>query len=312
MIIVTGGAGFIGSNIVKALNERQHRDIVVVDDLSDGTKFVNLVDCEIMDYLDIDEFLKAIIVDTLSTPDIIFHNGACSSTTEQNGKYMLQNNFTMSKELLHFCNRRKVPLIYASSAAVYGDSGNFAEDSQSESPLNIYGYSKLLFDRYVRAHANEYSTQVVGLRYFNVYGPREQHKKNMASVAYHHHMQVQRGENPRLFGEYDGCEAGLQKRDFIHVDDIVEANLWFFQHPEVSGTFNVGTGRAEPFIEIAAAVISFYGKGKIEFVEFPELLKGSYQSYTCADISKLRDAGFDHEFKTVAQGVRAYMEWLNR
>ncbi|ANF56610.1 ADP-glyceromanno-heptose 6-epimerase [Halotalea alkalilenta] len=311
MIVVTGGAGFIGSNIVKGLNDRGRDDIIVVDDLTDGTKFVNLVDCRISDYLDVDEFRAMLREGRLPAIDAVFHQGACSATTEWNGKYMLDNNFTYSKELFHYCQDHRVAFLYASSAATYGASPVFREVPEFERPLNVYGYSKLLFDQYVRAREHALTAQVVGFRYFNVYGPREQHKGSMASVAFHHHQQVRDGQDPKLFGAWDGFEAGMQSRDFIYVGDVVAANLWFLDHPEKSGVFNLGTGRAEPFKAIAETVIDYYGKGDIEYIDFPEQLKGRYQSYTCADIARLREAGFDHSFKTVAEGVRAYLEWLN-
>ena len=317
MIVVTGGAGFIGSNLVKALNARGHDDVLVVDDLSDGTKFMNLADCTLGDYLDKEDFIArvraALNGETSHLPPIeaIFHEGACSDTTEWDGRFMLENNFEYSKVLLHFCQRQHIPFLYASSAATYGGSEVFFEAPEYEKPLNVYGYSKLLFDQYVRARHDDLTSQVVGFRYFNVYGPREQHKGKMASVAYHHHTQISAGENVKLFGAWDGYEAGMQSRDFIYVGDVVDVNLWFLDHPESSGIFNLGTGRAEPFKAIGETVVDYYGRGGIEYIPFPEELKGRYQSYTQADISRLREAGYDREFRTVAQGVREYLEWLN-
>lgn len=323
MIVVTGGAGFIGANLVKALNARGQQDVLVVDDLTDGTKFINLADCSLGDYLDKHEFLRRAqgelrgdTSERLPPIEAIFHEGACSDTTEWDGKFMLENNFEYSKVLFHLCQRRGIPLLYASSAATYGGSDVFFEAPEYEKPLNVYGYSKLLFDQYVRQHWHSLTSQVVGFRYFNVYGPREQHKGKMASVAYHHHTQVGQGQNPRLFGAWDGFEAGMQSRDFVYVGDAVAVNLWFLDHPEHSGIFNLGTGRAEPFKAIAESVIEYYDrtqgiKGQIEYIDFPEELKGRYQSYTRADISRLREVGYDAEFKTVAAGVRAYLEWLN-
>jgi len=317
MIVVTGGAGFIGSNLVKALNARGHDDVLVVDDLSDGTKFMNLADCTLGDYLDKEDFIArvraALNGETSHLPPIeaIFHEGACSDTTEWDGRFMLENNFEYSKVLLHFCQRQHIPFLYASSAATYGGSEVFFEAPEYEKPLNVYGYSKLLFDQYVRARHDDLTSQVVGFRYFNVYGPREQHKGKMASVAYHHHTQISAGENVKLFGAWDGYEAGMQSRDFIYVGDVVDVNLWFLDHPEASGIFNLGTGRAEPFKAIGETVVDYYGRGGIEYIPFPEELKGRYQSYTQADISRLREAGYDREFRTVAQGVREYLEWLN-
>lgn len=317
MIVVTGGAGFIGANLVKALNARGRNDVMVVDDLRDGTKFVNLADCTLADYLDKDDFLAtlkaALRGENVDLPkiDAIFHEGACSDTTEWDGHYMMENNFEYSKVLLNYCEQQRIPFLYASSAATYGGSEVFKEVPECEKPLNVYGYSKLLFDQHVRARWDELTTQVVGFRYFNVYGPREQHKGKMASVAYHHHLQIRNGETLKLFGAYDGYEAGMQSRDFVYVGDVVDVNLWFLDNPGASGIFNLGTGRAEPFKAIGEAVIDFYAKGQIDYIDFPEELKGRYQSYTRADISNLREAGCDIEFKTVAQGVKAYLEWLN-
>ncbi len=317
MIVVTGGAGFIGSNLVKALNQRGHQDVMVVDDLRDGTKFVNLADCTLGDYLDKDDFRRRVEAELrgehsqLPKIEAIFHEGACSDTTEWDGRFMLDNNFEYSKVLLHFCQQRGIPFLYASSAATYGGSEVFMEAPEHEKPLNVYGYSKLLFDQYVRAHRDALRSQVVGFRYFNVYGPREQHKGKMASVAYHHHTQISAGQDVKLFGAWDGYQAGMQSRDFVYVGDVVDVNLWFLDHPEESGIFNLGSGRAEPFKAIGEAVIDYYGRGAIEYIDFPEELKGRYQSYTRADISRLREAGYDREFRTVAEGVREYLEWLN-
>lgn len=314
MIIVTGGAGFIGSNIVKTLNQQGRTNIIIVDDLSDGTKFRNIVDCKIADYWDKDDFLKRIQskTDLPANIEVIFHEGACSATTEWDGKYMMQNNYEYSKSLLHYCLDHSIAFIYASSAATYGDTRQFTESWEYEGPLNVYGYSKWQFDQYVRSLNLSTKTQVVGLRYFNVYGPREQHKGSMASVAFHLHNQLLKGENPKLFEGCDGYENGGQLRDFIYIDDIVAVNLWLFAHPEVQGIFNVGTGRAQTFKDVAEAVIDFHQQGQIEYIPFPEHLKGSYQSYTQADMTKLLAAGYNSPFKTVQQGVALYMEWLSK
>ena len=313
MIIVTGGAGFIGSNIVKTLNQQGRTDIIIVDDLTDGTKFRNIVDCDIADYWDQDDFLNRIQTKTdLPDIDVIFHEGACSSTTEWDGKYMMQNNYEFSKSLLHYCLDQSISFIYASSAATYGTTKQFTENREYEGPLNVYGYSKWQFDQYVRSLNLSNESQVVGLRYFNVYGPREQHKGSMASVAFHLHNQLLNGEDPKLFEGCDGYEDGGQLRDFIYVDDVVAVNLWLFENPQVSGIFNVGTGKAQSFKDVADAVIEFHQKGQIEYIPFPEHLKGSYQSYTQADMNKLREAGYNASFKTVQEGVALYLAWLNR
>jgi ADP-L-glycero-D-manno-heptose 6-epimerase len=311
MIVVTGGAGFIGSNIVKALNAQGYTDIIVVDDLTDGTKFRNLADVVIADYQDKDDFRQRVQQDphALDGVQAVFHQGACSATTEWNGKYMMDNNYTYSQELLAACQRLKIPFLYASSASVYGDGPVFTEGLANEKPLNVYGYSKFLFDQHVRRVLPKAKAPIVGFRYFNVYGPREQHKGSMASVAFHLHQQILKGENPKLFGAYDGYDAGGQSRDFIYVGDVAAANLWAWQSG-VSGVFNLGTGRAQPFRDIAEAVIAYHGKGEITYIDFPEHLKGRYQSFTQADICALRAAGYDEPFSDVATGTKAYLEWL--
>lgn len=310
MIIVTGGAGFIGSNIVKALNDDGYTDILVVDNLKDGTKFVNLVDLNIADYMDKEDFIAGIVAgDDFGDVEAVFHEGACSSTTEWDGKYMMDNNYQYSKELLHYCLDRRIPFLYASSAATYGGrSDNFIEDRQYEKPLNVYGYSKFLFDQYVREILPEAESQICGFRYFNVYGPREGHKGSMASVAFHLNNQILNGENPKLFS---GSENFL--RDFIYVGDVADVNLWFWKNAK-SGIFNCGTGRAESFQAVADAVTGFHSDRQyaLDYIPFPEKLKGRYQAYTQADLTNLRAAGYPGEFKTVAEGVREYMAWLNQ
>ena len=307
MIIVTGGAGMIGSNIIKALNDTGYRDILVVDNLKDGTKFANLVDLDIADYIDKEDFIANIVAgDDLGEIDAVFHEGACSSTTEWDGKYMMDNNYQYSKDLLHYCLDREIPFLYASSAATYGGREEFIEERQFEEPLNVYGYSKFLFDQYVREILPEADSQICGFRYFNVYGPREGHKGSMASVAFHLNSQINRGENPKLF---DGSQNF--KRDFIYVGDVAAVNLWFWKSG-VSGIFNCGTGRAETFQAVADAVVDFHQKGAVENIPFPEKLKGRYQAFTQADLTKLRAAGYDAPFKTVAEGVKEYRAWLNR
>ncbi|MGL4734110.1 MAG: ADP-glyceromanno-heptose 6-epimerase [Enterovibrio sp.] len=314
MIIVTGGAGMIGSNLVQALNKKGITEILVVDDLEDGTKFANLVDLQIADYMDKDDFLSQIMAgDDFGPIEGVFHLGACSATTEWNGKYMMLNNYEYSKELLHYCLEREIPFLYASSAATYGGRDHdFIEEPQYEGALNVYGYSKQLFDNYVRRlwdDADEQGvelSQVTGFRYFNVYGPREQHKGSMASVAFHLNTQIHQGQNLKLFAGSDTF-----KRDFIYVGDACDMNLWFWENGK-SGIFNCGTGRAEPFNAVAQAVIAFHGKGEVEEIPFPDHLKGRYQAFTQADLSKVRAAGYHQEFKTVAEGVAQYMALLNK
>lgn len=313
MIVVTGGAGFIGSNIVRALNRRGHDDIVVVDDLGDGTRFRNIADLDIADYLDKDEFAGLLEGKRrVRRPDAIFHEGACSDTTEWDGRFMMRNNYSYSKQLLHYCLGQKVPFIYASSASVYGAGKEFSEDPGNSSPLNMYAYSKHLLDVYVRRVLQKAGSPVVGLRYFNVYGPREQHKGKMASVAYHFDRQVTATGIARLFAGDETYGNGEQRRDFVYVDDIASVNLWFLDNPSVSGIYNVGTGRSQTFNDVANAVIDFHGRGKIEYVPFPDELAGRYQNYTEADIRALRNAGYAAPFLTVGEGVRQYLSWLHR
>jgi ADP-L-glycero-D-manno-heptose 6-epimerase len=317
MIIVTGGAGFIGSNLVKALNEQGRSDVIVVDDLSDGKQFYNISDCDIADYLDKNEFLARVKADDgiLDDVEAIFHQGACSATTEWDGKFMMANNYEYSKVLLHACLAKGIQFLYASSASVYGGSEVFKEAREHEKPLNVYGYSKWQFDQYVRRLQSTFASQVVGFRYFNVYGPREQHKGSMASVAFHFNNQLQDNGVCKLFGGSDGYGDGEQRRDFVFIDDVVKVNLWFWQNADKSGIFNLGTGRCQSFNDVADAVLAWHAtnglNGRKEYVPFPEHLKGAYQSFTEADISALRAVGYDAPFATVEQGVSAYMDWLN-
>ena len=314
MYIVTGGAGFIGSNLVRALNAASGNDVVVVDDLSDGHKFTNLVNLSIADYLDMDEFAARLDSDAgfLDAIDAVFHQGACSATTEWDGRYMMQNNYSYSRHVLHRCLERKIPLIYASSAAVYGGSQAFNEVPENESPLNVYGYSKLLFDQYVRRIDLAVDQQVAGLRYFNIYGPNEQHKGSMASVAFHFHNQVLKDGSVRLFEGSGGFGDGEQRRDFVYVQDVCALNLWFLEHRDVSGVFNVGTGKAQTFNEVADAVIDWHGQGQKEYIPFPEHLRGAYQSFTQADLRNLRAVGCDVGFRDVASGVRDYLDTITQ
>ncbi len=334
-IIVTGAAGFIGCNIIKGLNARGYDDIIAVDDLTQGDKFRNLVDLRIADYVDHGQFYNAFSQGEYGRVEAVFHEGACSDTTEIDGKFMLANNYSVSCELLKACQQQGSRLLYASSAATYGGSTRFRELPEHERPLNVYGYSKLLFDQYVRRtilNADDgarpkTAQQVVGFRYFNVYGPHEQHKGRMASVAFHQFHQFCDEGRVKLFGDYGGYGAGEQMRDFVFVDDVVAVNLWFYDNPEKSGIFNLGSGRAQPFNEVALSVVNSISvlkneapvslaaaveNGLIQYVPFPETLRGKYQSYTQADLSTLRESGCPHVFCDVATGVAQYINWLHR
>jgi ADP-L-glycero-D-manno-heptose 6-epimerase len=328
-IVVTGAAGFIGSNIVRGLNARGVDHVIAVDDLTQGDKFRNLADLKIADYLDADQFYARFADGAFGKVDAVFHEGACSDTMEQDGKYMMANNYTLSTELFNACQQRGTRLLYASSAATYGGSATFREEPAFELPLNVYGYSKLLFDQRMRLECGtdfkRSRRQVVGFRYFNVYGPHEQHKARMASVAFHQFHQFQNEGRVKLFGDYGGFAGGAQSRDFVFIDDVVAVNLWFFDNPEKSGIFNLGTGRAQPFNEVALTVVNTLREragqpqlslseavvaGLIEYVPFPDALRGKYQSYTQADLGALRATGCEHAFADVQSGVGQYVNWL--
>jgi len=329
-IVVTGAAGFIGSRIIAGLNARGITDIIAVDELTQGDKFRNLADLKIADYVDADVFYGAFANRAYGHVEAVFHEGACSDTMELDGKYMMENNFETSKRLFHAAQAQGTRLLYASSAATYGGSDTFKEEPAFEAPLNVYGYSKLLFDQVMRrelgAQLQEAKTQVVGFRYFNVYGPHEQHKGRMASVAYHQFHQFKAEGRVKLFGEYGGYAQGAQMRDFVFVDDVVAVNLWFFDHPAQSGIFNLGSGRAQPFNDVACAVVNtlraqdghvplaletIAAMGLIEYIPFPDALRGKYQCYTQADLGALRATGCDHAFADVASGVGKYVQWMS-
>jgi len=314
MIVVTGGAGFIGSNVVRALNHIGETDILVVDDLSDGHKFVNLAPYQISDYLDKTAFLNLIQQNHKFQRDIthIFHLGACSSTTEWDGKMMMENNYEYSKVLLHYAMTHNIPFIYASSAAVYGAHTQFSVDPINERPLNVYGYSKLQFDNYVRRLLPHAKSQIVGLRYFNVYGPHEQHKGSMASVAYHLYHQARKDGIIKLFGAYGGYGDGEQRRDFVWVEDVATIHLWFKQHPMHSGIFNLGTGQSQPFNAIAEVILSELPETRLHYIPLPDHLRGCYQSFTEADMSGLRALGCNHVFTDVTEGTLQYVRWLQQ
>jgi len=314
MIIVTGGAGFIGSNLIRTLNERGERNILLVDNLSNGRKMHNIADLDIADYIDKKDFIERLgTANFFNHTQAVFHQGACSATTEWDGQYVMMNNYEFSKRLLNWCLFKRIPFLYASSASVYGNGLNgFRVDRSCERPINMYAYSKFQFDQYVRLKLPKAQSQVAGFRYFNVYGPREQHKGQMSSTAYHFNQQISEQKIARLFTGCDGFADGEQQRDFVHVDDVVDVNLWFLEHQDQRGIYNVGTGKAETFNAVAEAVINWHQQGRIEYIPFPGHLQGAYQSYTQADISGLRQAGYSKEFLTVQQGVARYLDWLNK
>ena len=330
--IVTGAAGFIGSNIVKALNARGVTKIIAVDNLTKAEKFRNLIDCEVADYIDKLDFIERIQAGHFDGEvDAIFHEGACSDTMETDGRYMMENNYRYSTILLDWCLDQDVQFLYASSAATYGASSVFREEREFEGPLNVYGYSKFLFDQIVRQRLlKEPSSQIVGFRYFNVYGPREMHKGRMASVAFHNFNQFRAEGKVKLFEGSHGYPDGGQMRDFVFVEDVAKVNLFFFEHPEKSGIFNLGSGRAQSFNDVAVAAVNgclraksgandsaprslaeLRTQGLLEYVAFPEALKGKYQAFTQADLTKLREAGYEAPMASVEEGVSQYIDWLN-
>lgn len=324
MIIVTGAAGFVGANLIRGLNARGEKNILAVDNLVNGDKFVNLVGCQISDYMDKQDFRKRLADGQFRNVSAILHQGACSDTTERDGKYMMDNNYRVTLEIFEWAQAQRVPLLYASSAATYGSGPVYVEALENEKPLNVYGYSKFLFDQVVRARLSSLTAPVVGLRYFNVYGPHEQHKGRMASVAFHNMNQFVSEGYVKLFGGWGGYGDGCHERDFISVDDVVAVNLHFLDHPEKSGIFNCGTGRAQPFNDIASGVVNAIRAATgqpelsleqlvqaqlLRYIPFPDDLKGRYQSYTQADTTLLRAAGFDKPFKDVKTGVRDYVDY---
>jgi ADP-L-glycero-D-manno-heptose 6-epimerase len=323
-LIVTGAAGFIGSNLVKALNARGERDVIAVDNLSRAEKVANLADLEIGDFIDKRDFVARLASGEFDARvAAVLHQGACSDTMETDGRYMMQNNYEYSLALMDWCQQRRVPFIYASSASVYGAGSVFTEARENEAPLNVYGYSKFLFDQAVRRRLPTKAAQIAGFRYFNVYGPREAHKGRMASVAFHFFNQYLAEGRVRLFEGSAGYGPGAQMRDFICVDDVVAVNLFFLDHPGISGVFNVGTGKAQSFNDVAAATINAIRRsrgekpltlaelraaGAVEYIPFPPQLVGKYQSYTQADMAALRRAGYTAAFLGVEEGVGRYVE----
>jgi len=324
--VVTGAAGFIGSNLVKALNERGETNIIAVDNFKNADKFKNLVDCEIADYMGKEDFLEQ--VNGGSFDGIlkgVLHQGACSDTMESDGRYMMENNYRYSLDVMNHCQSEEIPFLYASSASVYGMGPVFSESREHESPLNVYAYSKFLFDQVMRRRWNERTGQIVGLRYFNVYGQREQHKGRMASVAYHFFNQYQADGYVKLFEGCDGYANGGQLRDFVSIEDVVKVNMFFLDNPNKSGIFNLGTGNAQSFNDVAVATINTLRAAKgdaaltlaemhqqqlLRYIPFPEQLKGKYQSFTQADVQALRTAGYSDAFLTVEQGTSRYVNHL--
>ena len=311
MIIVTGGAGFVGSNIVRALNERGRTDILIVDNLGNSDKYKNLIGLRFVDYRHKDDFIKN-LDGAAQNVEAIFHNGACSNTMEYDVNFMIHSNYEYSKEIFKLCIRKKIPFIYASSAAVYGlGKKGFREEEACEAPINPYAFSKLLFDRYVRQFIGKIDSKVIGLRYFNVYGPQENHKGKMASIFYQIYKRMKLGGGPRRFKGTDGYRDGEQKRDFIYVKDVAKINLWCLDNPVANGIYNCGTGHAHTFNDAAKAMIeSMHSKMRTTYCDFPDELIGKYQSYTEADMKKITAAGYKGGFTNFVVAVDEYCKFL--
>ncbi len=332
--LITGAAGFVGANLTYALLNNQECDVIAVDNFSQSEKFHNLVDCNISDYYDKSELL-GVLKQLDGKITAILHQGACSDTMESDGRYMMANNYRYSCDLLQWANQQKIPFLYASSAAVYGSNTQFISQRQYEKPLNIYGYSKFLFDQFLRHKIanHEIDIPVIGFRYFNIYGPREAHKGRMASVAYHHFQQYQQQGYVNLFKGSGGYGNGQQCRDFIYIDDVVALNLHFLARSLAGEKFanivNLGTGRAQSFNDLSMGMINacriktgkpalslaeLVAQNSIRYIDFPEALIGKYQHYTQAEISCLRNASNDqlYEFTDVAIGTAKYCDWLSQ
>ena len=310
MIIVTGGAGFIGSNIVKELNNHGHSDILIVDNLGSSEKYKNLIGLHYLDYCHKEDFFEDIDY-YAENAEAVFHEGACSDTMEYDVNYMMRNNYETSKALLDFCNYKGLPFIYASSASTYADGHNgFSEGDKCEGALNPYAFSKLAFDRYVRHFLPNTRSKVIGLRYFNVYGPQEAHKGKMASIFYQFYNQIQKDGAAKLFKGTGGYGDGEQRRDFIYVKDVVKVNLYCLENDVANGIYNCGTGQAHTYNEAAQAVIEALGMGKIEYRDFPEGLRGKYQSFTEADTTQLLKTGYNGGFTDFKAAVKEYCDLL--
>ncbi len=318
-IWVTGGAGFIGSSLIKQLNNNYINDILIVDDLTYGEKFTNLRRINFAEFLDIEDFLYKLDSNLLKKPKCIFHQGAITNTMERNGKLMFKYNYTFSVKLFNWANENKIPFIYASSAAVYGVNEICIEEKQYENPINIYGYSKLAFDNYVREKIKKSTSQIVGLRYFNVYGYGEQNKGNMASTIYQFYNQYKINKKIKLFGDYLNFKKGTQSRDFIYIDDVVDTILWFYNNKKISGVFNLGTGKVASFNDVAREIIfnenssnNQIFNNSVEYIKFPNDLKGRYQSYTLANMNKIKDTGYKKEFLSIKEGIAKYIYKLKK
>lgn len=303
MLVVTGGAGFVGSNIVAALNREGVSDILVVDHLGSGDKWTNLTNAAIADYVEREAFLAALEAGKVDGVTGILHQGACTDTMATDGAYVMRVNYEYSKALLRFALARRIPFVYASSASVYGNRGTCTEEPANEQPLNLYAFSKALFDRWVRRVAAGAASTVVGLRYYNVYGAGEAHKGRMASMVWQLAQQVAATGEMRLFEGSGGYGDGEQRRDFVWVGDVAAINLHFLRAPARVGIYNVGTGRSRSFNDIARTLAALHGRGTVRYIPFPPALAGKYQDFTEADLTALRAAGYEKPMTPLEEGV---------
>ncbi|HEA83869.1 MAG TPA: ADP-glyceromanno-heptose 6-epimerase [Thermodesulfobacterium geofontis] len=315
-IVVTGGAGFIGSNLVEALNQRGEDQIIIVDHLKEGNKWKNLLDLKFLDYIEKDEFLEKIEKGYFKEVSAIIHLGACSNTTVKDLQFLYLNNYKYSQKLALFSLENNIQFIYASSAATYGDGSLGFSDDESLlpklKPLNPYGFSKQLFDLWL--YYNGLLNKVVGLKYFNVFGEKEFHKGEMRSVVLKAYEQIKKEGKVKLFKSYNpDYRDGEQLRDFIYVKDAVEVTLFFLENPQIKGIFNVGTGKARSFKDLVLAIFSALNiPPNIEYIEMPEYLKKQYQYFTQADITKLRKAGYNKPMWELEDAVKNYVTYLEK
>lgn len=311
MIVVTGGAGFIGSCIVRTLNENGINDIVIVDNIASTDKWKNIRNKKFITYYNKGEFLQ--ILPKIDGVEAIIHMGAQSSTTEMNFDYLWNNNVEYTKKLWNYCAEKNISFIYASSAATYGSGTNGFDDKGNIDeliPLNGYGYSKQVFDQWVKHHATNAPKQYVGLKFFNVYGPNEYYKGSMASMVFHGFRQIISDGEIRLFKSCNtNYKDGFQLRDFVYVKDICSVIYWLLEHPNINGLYNVGTGQAQSFYELAIATFNALDMvPNIRFVDMPEHLREKYQYFTQAEMSKLQMIGYTNKFMDVNDGVTDYVQ----
>ena len=316
MILVTGGAGFIGSNLVRKLNKIGIQDIIIMDNLENGKKVFNLNAATFCDYIDYQDWYEGKSLIDFSKIEVIFHLGACSATTNWDGKFLMKYNYEFSKLLYQAAQNHDISFIYASSASVYGLGANgFLERPECERPINPYAFSKLAFDNYVRLNSSDHRSQVVGLRYFNVYGINEFHKTDMKSPVLKFYEQILENNSCKVFQGYNGGSMDENVRDFVSVDDCISVNCWFMENPQISGIFNVGSGQVASFLDVAKLVAAQFSNEDnlmdyVEMVPFPQHLKGAYQSYTCADINYLRSVGYCEDFSGIKDGIANYIRQL--